>query len=69
MDGLTRIEVVNDELALKLPEGEYETVAGLILERLGRLPQVGEQVHLDGVSLTVLDMQGPRIARVKLIRR
>ncbi len=69
VDGMTRIETVNDELQLELPEGQYETVAGLILDRLGRIPQSGEQVPLDGVVLTVLDVQGPRIARVKILRR
>jgi putative hemolysin len=69
VEGLTRIETANDELSLHLPEGEYETVAGLILDRLGRLPQPGEQVHLDGVVLTVLELQGPRIARVQIKRR
>lgn len=69
VEGMTRIEVANDELELKLPEGEYETVAGLILDRLGHLPLVGEQLPLDGVVLTVLEMQGPRIARVEILRR
>ena len=69
VEGLTRIETANDELSLHLPQGEYETVAGLILDRLGRLPQPGEQVHLDGVVLTVLELQGPRIARVQIKRR
>ena len=69
VEGLTRIEVANDELQLKLPEGEYETVAGLILDKLGHLPQKGEQIPLDSVLLTVLEVQGPRIARVEITRR
>lgn len=69
VEGMTRIETANDELHLDLPEGEYETVAGLILDRLGRIPQPGEQLPLDGTVLTVLDVQGPRIARVKILRR
>lgn len=69
VEGLTRIDVANDELHLQLPEGEYETVAGLVLDRLGRLPQPGEQVQLNGVLLTVLDVQGPRIARVQIVKR
>jgi putative hemolysin len=69
VEGLTRIEVANDELKLRLPEGEYETVAGLILNRLGRIPSDGEQLPLDGVVLTVLEVQGPRIARVQIVRR
>jgi CBS domain containing-hemolysin-like protein len=69
VEGLTRIGDANDELEMSLPEGEYETVAGLVLDRLGRLPQAGEQVALDSVVLTVLELQGPRIARVQIKRR
>jgi putative hemolysin len=68
VEGSIRIVEANHELELALPEGEYETVAGLVLERLGRLPQEGEQLLIDGVALTVLEMQGPRISRVQIIR-
>jgi CBS domain containing-hemolysin-like protein len=69
VEGMTRVDVANEELDLKLPEGQYETVAGLILDRLGRIPQRGEQLQLDGVVLTVLELQGPRIARIQIRRR
>jgi putative hemolysin len=69
VEGSVRVEDLNHELDLELPEGGYETVAGLLLERLGRVPQEGEQVQIDIVGLTVLEMQGPRIARVKILRR
>ncbi len=68
VEGTIRVAEANHELELALPEGEYETVAGLVLERLGRLPQEGEQLQIDGVALTVLEMQGPRISRVQIIR-
>ena len=70
VEGSVRIEEANDELKLHLPESdEYETVAGLILDRLGHLPQPGEQLQLDSVMLTVLEMQGPRISRIQIKRR
>ncbi len=47
VDGSIHIDVANDQLGLKLPTGEYETVAGLMLDRMGHLPQVGEQVLLE----------------------
>ena len=68
VDGLLRIEEANDEFKLTLPMGEYETVAGFILEQLGRLPQLKEQVQYNGIIFTVLEMQGPRIARVEIKR-
>ena len=69
VEGSIRVEEANDELKLQLPEGEYETVAGFILNRLGHLPEPGEQLQLDGVVLTVVEMHGPRIARVQIKRR
>lgn len=68
VEGSTHIDDVNDELELKLPTGDYETIAGFILEQLGRLPNQGESIQFDGVQLTVLEMQGPRIASVEVRR-
>jgi putative hemolysin len=53
VDAQTRIEDVNEALELELPEGDYETIAGLVLERLGRIPRVGESVTLAGVRIEV----------------
>lgn len=69
VDGLMHIDEANNELSLEIPEGGYETIAGFVLNQLGHLPQVGEQVHHDNMILTVMEMQGPRIARIKIIRR
>jgi putative hemolysin len=68
VEGQVRVEDINEELHVNLPEGDYETVAGFILARLGRLPRPGESVRADGLHLTVLEMQGPRIARVEIVR-
>ena len=42
-----------DELGITLPAGDYVTVAGLILDRLGRLPAVDERIDVDGYEITV----------------
>lgn len=68
VEGQMRIEDVNDELDLVLPSGEYETLAGFILERLGRLPQPGDAVQYQNARFTVLEMQGPRIRRVEVTK-
>jgi putative hemolysin len=49
-----------------LPEGPYETVAGYVLAMLGQLPAVGDAVELDGHRLTVTEMDGRRISRVRV---
>lgn len=51
---------------LDVPQGPYSTVAGLVLERLGRLARVGDAIELEGRTLTVTAVEGRRIARLHL---
>lgn len=68
VDGQTLLEDVNEALGLQLSEPHYDTIAGFVLGRLGRVPQPGEVVEADGVRLQVLEMDGLRIARLRLER-
>jgi CBS domain containing-hemolysin-like protein len=55
------------DLGVSLPEGDYATVAGLVLERLGRIPAAGDAVDVDRWRLEVLAMDRNAIARVRLL--
>ena len=55
------------DLGISLPEGDYATVAGLVLDRMGRIPGEGEAVAVDGWRLEVLDVENHAITRVKLV--
>ncbi|HKR51318.1 MAG TPA: hemolysin family protein [Pseudonocardiaceae bacterium] len=68
ISGLLRVDEVADAVGFVMPEGDYETVAGLVLERLGRIPDVGDEVELDGWRLTVTRMDRRRIADLRLTR-
>ena len=48
--------------------GEFETVAGLVLARLGRVAEVGDEVEVGGVRLKVVEMEGVRIRAVEVTR-
>ncbi|MER6469151.1 hemolysin family protein [Streptomyces collinus] len=64
-DGAAR----TDQLArvgLRVPEGPYETLAGLVATELGRIPAVGDVVEVAGWRLDVVDASGRRAARVLL---
>lgn len=68
-DGMTAVRHLNLELEIGLPEGDhYETVAGLIMDKLGFIPKGGETIELDTARVEVVHMKGNRIVRVKITR-
>ena len=62
------IQEVNDELGLGLPEGNYQTLAGFILERLGHIPQAGEHLDYGDLSLEITEMRRLKIERVQVYK-
>jgi CBS domain containing-hemolysin-like protein len=70
LDALTRVDEVNDLLEIDLPEDDaYETLAGLIMYKLRRIPEVGEAIDVGDFRLKVLALDGPKITRVQISRR
>jgi len=68
IDGGMRIEEANEEMELELPEGDYETVAGFVLDLLGHIPRENEQLRYKGLKLVVTEMRGPRIEKIELTK-
>jgi putative hemolysin len=66
VEGLMNLDDFAEQTGVELPDGPYETVAGYLLSALGHLPQPGEAAELDGSKLTVTELDGRRIARVKV---
>ena len=69
VNGQVRVWDANERLGISLPlEGSYDTLGGLVIERLGHIPRRGETVSLDGpgLTLTVIQMLGRRVGRVKV---
>jgi putative hemolysin len=64
VDGLLNLDDFTEATGLRLPEGPYETVAGYVLAELGRLPEVGDTVEVEGRTVTVTELDGRRIARL-----
>ena len=62
------VDDVNEELDLELPEGNYDSLGGLVFELLGRVPVAGDTVEQAGVRLIVERVDGRRVARVRLVR-
>ncbi|MCX5999913.1 MAG: HlyC/CorC family transporter, partial [Chloroflexi bacterium] len=68
VDGSMRVEEVNESLALNLPEGEYETIAGLVLSRLGHVPKEGEYLRHGDVKILVKEMRGLKIEKLRITK-
>jgi CBS domain containing-hemolysin-like protein len=58
---------VRDLTGFEMPEGEYETLAGLVLDRLGEIPTPGDMCSVDGWRLEVVAMDRLRIASVRVV--
>ena len=69
IDAIETIETINDQLKLKLPEENYETISGLILSELGRIPEIGEQMVIHNCSLVITQAKRNKIEKVRLIKR
>jgi putative hemolysin len=63
-DGRVPVEDLADEIDRPFPEGPYTTVAGLFMALAGRVPDEGDTIDVDGVALTVLQMDRNRVDRV-----
>ncbi|MCW5207743.1 HlyC/CorC family transporter [Desulfobulbus sp. US2] len=68
VDAKIDIEVVEKHFQCRLPGGPYESIGGLIIHRLGRMPQNGETVDTPPLTLTVL-VANPRKVRTVRIRK
>jgi len=68
IDGSMRIEEVNEEMELELPEGDYETVAGFVLHLLGHIPRPNEQLRYKGLKLVITEMRGLKIEKILLTK-
>ncbi len=69
IEGMTLIEEVNEELGLALEDPNYDTIAGYMLGKLGRIARLGDVVENERLRLRVEEMDGMRIARVSLAFR
>lgn len=67
VDGRILISELNDIARLDLPEGDFDTVAGLVFDRFGRVPNEGETCDCDGYTLRVERVQARRITRVHVL--
>ena len=67
VDGLLNLDDFQVETLMELPEGPYDTAAGFMAQ-LGRIPMVGDEIVIDAGTLSVLEMDGRRVSRIRVVR-
>ena len=68
VDGGMSIDEARDRLELDMEEGDFETVAGWALERLGHIPAVGETFEADGLAVEIIEMDNLKIETLRLTK-
>ncbi|HSW58403.1 MAG TPA: hemolysin family protein [Dehalococcoidales bacterium] len=66
--GGMRIEDINNEMKLGIPEGDYETVAGFVLKIMSKIPKIGEQYRYRDLKLVITQMNGKKIEEIKIVK-
>jgi CBS domain containing-hemolysin-like protein len=68
-DGKTEVSLLKEQHSLVIPEGDYETIAGYLLERTGTIPKVGTQLNLKDLVITVMDADVRAIQKIHIRRK
>lgn len=66
VDGGTALADLESEHGVVLPEGEYDTVAGFVIDQLGRIPEIGEKVSCNGSLLLVEQVEENRVTQLRI---
>jgi putative hemolysin len=66
VEGRMNLDEFAEYTAVQLPEGPYETAAGFLMARLGRLPQTGDAVEIEGHRISVTEVDGRRASRLRV---
>ncbi|MBC8038030.1 MAG: DNA-binding protein, partial [Rhizobiales bacterium] len=70
VSGGTPIDLLTERLGIRMPPTrDYHTVAGFVLDRMGRIPAAGESFNMSGYNFEVVDLDGRRIDRVIVTRK
>ncbi len=68
VDGSVPVSTVNRRLGAAFETAEFGTIGGLVLDRLGRAPEVDDRITVDGYVLSVADVEGARIASLRIYK-
>ena len=68
-DARTEVDLLKEHYGLAIPEGDYETIAGYILDRTGTIPEIGTELDLGDSIITVINADARAIRQIRIRRR
>ena len=68
IEGGMDITEANNEMGLELPEGEYETIAGFVLDQIGEIPTVNDEFEYEDMTFRILEMDRFRVESLLITR-
>ena len=63
------IDELNEKFNLKIPEGDYTTIGGFVIDTLGRIPEVGAKIELETSIIVVASASKKKVNEVKIIKK
>lgn len=66
LSGKVEVDYLNEEMEFNIPEGDYETIAGFITYKIGRIPKKGESFKMDSYTILILKSDNTKIDMIKL---
>jgi len=64
--GFVDAYLIGKNFGVKLPDGDFESVTGMLMEKLDRIPELGEMIQIAGLRFTILEKEGHRVSGVKV---
>ena len=68
-DGKTEVDTLEEHYGFPIPDGDYNTIAGYILDRTGEIPETGKELDFNDSVITILDADARGIKKVRIRRR
>ncbi len=69
VQGFVEIDFLNDDFGMNLPEGDYETIAGMIIHKLSQIPKMNTKIDIENWKIEILQATSKKIIKIKLIKK
>ncbi|MCL2065252.1 MAG: hemolysin family protein [Candidatus Cloacimonetes bacterium] len=69
VNGFVEVDTLVDDYDLDLPEGDYETIAGLIISTLATIPKQGQKININGYTFEIVEVTNKKIKKVRIVKK